>query len=62
MILPSGLLFGRKRKLQVGRENCVMWSFMMCAPHQMLWYLQLSGQAYDNVGDEECIGDVGGEA
>jgi hypothetical protein len=27
----------------------------------MLWYLELSGQAYDNVGDEECIGDVGGE-
>jgi hypothetical protein len=53
---------GVRRKLQRVRENCIMWSFMICAPHQMLWYLEISGQAYDNVGDEECIVDIGGEA
>jgi hypothetical protein len=50
MILPVILLFGLKREEVTGdRENCVMWSFMICALHQMLRYLELSDQAYGTV-------------
>jgi len=57
MILPVVLLFGRKRKLQGDRENCVMWSFtILCSSPNITVFRAIRSSIRYCVEDEECIG------